>query len=154
MTLHIRPATQNDAEEAVALLRQSITMLCTADHRDNQQEIDDWLANKTTANWAAWLQNPNASVIVAERAGQIASVGMLSHDGVILLNYVAPAARFSGVSKATLNALESAAAQHGNTSCALNSSQTALRFYLARGYAPVAGSNVSLHLSKSLQGAI
>jgi GNAT superfamily N-acetyltransferase len=56
-------------------------------------------------------------------------------SGEITLNYVAPAARFRGVSTAMLKALEARAAARGNTRCTLLSTEAAHRFYLSRGYA-------------------
>ena len=54
---------------------------------------------------------------------------------MIGLNYVSPDARFQGVSRALLGALEARASERGNTRCFLTSTQTARRFYLSRGYA-------------------
>jgi GNAT superfamily N-acetyltransferase len=50
------------------------------------------------------------------------------------LNYVAPEARFRGVSRAVLKALESRAIERGNTRCTLTSTETAHRFYQSAGY--------------------
>ena len=54
--------------------------------------------------------------------------------GEITLNYVAPEARLRGVSRALLGALEARAAERGNTSCTLTSTETAHRFYRSSGY--------------------
>jgi GNAT superfamily N-acetyltransferase len=50
------------------------------------------------------------------------------------LNYVSPDARFRGVSRALLRALETRAFERGNSWCALTSTETARRFYLSNGY--------------------
>ena len=50
------------------------------------------------------------------------------------MNYVAPVARFRGVSAALLAALEARAAERGNARVFLLSTETAHRFYLTRGY--------------------
>ncbi len=55
-------------------------------------------------------------------------------DERITLNYVLPDARFRGVSRALLAALERRAAERGNGACTLTSTATARRFYLANGY--------------------
>jgi GNAT superfamily N-acetyltransferase len=47
---------------------------------------------------------------------------------------VAPDARFRGVSRALLKALEARAVERGNKRCTLNSTETAHRFYQAAGY--------------------
>lgn len=73
---------------------------------------------------------------------------MVSAQGAVLLNYVAPEARFSGVSKALLGALEGAAWDMGARRCHLHSTQTAARFYRAHGYTAEAGA--PLHMVKPL----
>lgn len=54
--------------------------------------------------------------------------------GEITLNYVSPEARFRGVSRALLAALEARALASGNSRCRLESTETARRFYLSNGY--------------------
>jgi GNAT superfamily N-acetyltransferase len=54
--------------------------------------------------------------------------------GEITLNYVAPEARFRGVSRVLLGALEARALARGNTRCRLVSTETAHRFYRSAGY--------------------
>ncbi len=54
--------------------------------------------------------------------------------GEILLNYVSPDARFRGASSALLAGLEARAACPGARQCTLISTETARRFYRARGY--------------------
>jgi GNAT superfamily N-acetyltransferase len=55
-------------------------------------------------------------------------------SGQITLNYVSPDARFRGVSKALMLRLEARARTLGLTECALETTQTALRFYQSLGY--------------------
>jgi GNAT superfamily N-acetyltransferase len=47
---------------------------------------------------------------------------------------VAPDARFRGVSRALLSALEARAVERGNSRCTLTSTETAHRFYQSAGY--------------------
>jgi GNAT superfamily N-acetyltransferase len=54
--------------------------------------------------------------------------------GEITMNYVAPQARFRGISRGLLKALEARALERGNTECRLHSTETAHRFYLSNGY--------------------
>jgi GNAT superfamily N-acetyltransferase len=61
-------------------------------------------------------------------------VGSVTDSGEINLNYVAPEARFRGVSRALIGALETRAIEHGNVRCTLISTKTARRFYLSAGY--------------------
>jgi GNAT superfamily N-acetyltransferase len=134
MTLRIRKAEPSDAAGAVDVLRRSIRELCGKDHRDDPAEIDAWLANKTAETWAQWVAHPEADLLVADRAGLVCGVGMVRSRGEILLNYVSPEARFQGISTAMLAALEAQAVARGAEATHLESTRTAERFYLARGY--------------------
>ena len=59
---------------------------------------------------------------------------MASTSGEILLNYVAPDARLCGVSSSLLWAMEEDLFKAGHTALNLDSTQTAYRFYLSRGW--------------------
>jgi GNAT superfamily N-acetyltransferase len=71
---------------------------------------------------------------VAVEGSTILAVGGITKAGNVTLNYVSPDARFCGVSRALLAALEERALERGNVRCTLNSTETALKFYLANGY--------------------
>ena len=153
----IRDATAADAPAACTVLIDSITQLCTADHHDNPDILQRWLANKTPENVASWAVAPGRSLLVAIADGAICAVGGVTHEGEITVNYVAPSARFRGVSSAMLAALEQRAIEQGATCCTLLSTETAHRFYLARGYTdqgpPVGkfGTAASYPMSKPLR---
>lgn len=72
------------------------------------------------------------------------------------LSITSPDARFRGVSRALLRALEGRALERGNVRVSLNSTETARRFYLANGYvedgllAGKFGTHASYAMSKSL----
>jgi GNAT superfamily N-acetyltransferase len=76
--------------------------------------------------------------------------------GEITLNYVSPSARFRGVSRALLAALEARAAERGNTICRLASTETAHAFYIKNGYVDEApatrkfGMNAGYPMSKRI----
>lgn len=80
----------------------------------------------------------------------------MTNAGEITLNYVSPDARFRGVSRALLGALEGRAMQRGNLRCTLISTETARRFYHTNDYtedAAVAGkfgTSASYPMSKPL----
>ncbi len=59
---------------------------------------------------------------------------MASTDGEIMLNYVAPGARFRGVSTALLETVEAHLFGMGFADLRLWSTQTAHRFYQSRGW--------------------
>jgi GNAT superfamily N-acetyltransferase len=130
----IRDAVADDADEASAVLRRSIAELCSADHRNEPAILSRWLANKTPENVATWIARRDASLLIAVEGSIITAVGMATDAGEILLNYVSPHARFRGVSRALLAALEIRAAERGAGRCSLESTETAYRFYRANGY--------------------
>jgi GNAT superfamily N-acetyltransferase len=130
----IRDATPDDAEEACAVLRASIAELCAADHNNDPGILGRWLANKTPDNVASWSDGEGRSLLLAVEDGAIVAVGGVRDSGEITLNYVAPGARFRGVSSALLAALEARAAERGAARVALLATETAHSFYLARGY--------------------
>jgi GNAT superfamily N-acetyltransferase len=68
--------------------------------------------------------------------GELSLGGLASGQGRITLNYVAPAARFRGVSRAMLPRLEAELAARGCTEGLLTATATATRFYLAAGWRP------------------
>lgn len=131
----IRDAEAEDALAACQVLRRSITKLCVSDHRNDPTVLGRWLANKTPDNVMSWITRPGNSVLVAaDESGSILAVGSVTDAGKITLNYVSPDARFRGVSRALLGALEARALEHGNTQCTLSSTGTARQFYQANGY--------------------
>lgn len=132
--LQIRPARAADAAKACTVLRRSIVELCVADHGHDPTFLSGWLANKTPENVAAWIADPGNVVYVAVGGDAIAGVASMTKAGMITLNYVSPDARFHGVSKALLAALERKAAELGLAQCRLESTKTARRFYEAAGY--------------------
>ncbi len=133
-TVAIRDATPEDAVAACHVLRESISRLCVADHRNDPAILNAWLANKTPEMVAAWATQKGNSLLLAVEGGAVLAVGSVTDAGEITLNYVAPAARFRGVSRALLRALEVRAIERGNSRCTLTSTETAHRLYLSAGY--------------------
>jgi GNAT superfamily N-acetyltransferase len=130
----IRPALPADAAAMSAVLIASIRELCSADHRNDPEILAGWLRNKTPDLVLEMLDRPGAQFLVAERNGDVAAVGCLTGPDEIGLNYVSPAHRFLGVSKALLAALEERMRNSGATLGKLTSTGTAHRFYLANGW--------------------
>jgi GNAT superfamily N-acetyltransferase len=133
--MKIRDAVPEGAEAACQVLRRSIIELCAADHRHDPAILEAWLSNKTPECVGSWITQPGSSVMVAVETCRILAVGRVDDSGHITLCYVSPDARFRGVSRALLGAMEARARERGNTRCTLESSETAHRFYLASGYA-------------------
>lgn len=134
MSLVVRPARPEDAVAAARAMRASIAKLCAADHAGDADLIAAWTANKTAAQFRRWLASPTTCVFVAELDGRLAAVGAVSTAGEVLLNYVVPRARFRGASSALLARLEAELAGRGHAEARLESTATAHRFYLARGW--------------------
>jgi GNAT superfamily N-acetyltransferase len=131
--MKIRNAASEDAAAACETMRRSIAELCIADHRNDPAILERWLGNKTPEIFKSWIR-PGNSLLVAAENDNILAVGNVTDAGEITLNYVSPDARFRGVSTALLGALEKRATERGNQRCTLTSTETARRFYLARGY--------------------
>ena len=142
MEIVIREAAPEDAEQGSLVLRRSITELCVADHGNDPAFLTGWLSNKTPHHFRGWINRPGNSLLVAVGNGDILGVGSVADAGEITLNYVSPDARFRGVSKALLMALEERAATRGCTTCTLRSSETARRFYLSNGYVEIDRSGI------------
>jgi GNAT superfamily N-acetyltransferase len=152
--LEIRDAADADAEVACEVMRRSITELCVEDHGNDPKILAAWLRNKEPGVFRGWLAQPGNSLMVATQDKMIVAVGGVTDRGEITLNYVSPDARFRGVSRALLAALERRAAERGNTECTLTSTMTARRFYLANGYvetAPPVGAQSGLPMRKALK---
>lgn len=132
--MEIRDATPGDADAACDVLRQSISQLCVADHGNDPAILSAWLGNKKPEIVAAWAAQAGNSLLVAVEGDAILAVGSVTDAGEITLNYVAPTARFRGISRALLGALEARATERGNISCTLTSTETAHRFYQSSGY--------------------
>jgi GNAT superfamily N-acetyltransferase len=154
--LEIRKARLDDADKACDVLRRSIAQLCVADHGNDPAVLNAWLANKTPEIVAAWISQNGNSLLLAAEGNAILAVGSVTDAGEITLNYVAPEARFRGVSRALLGALEARALERGNRRCTLTSTETAHRFYRSAGYvddgAPAGkfGTKASYPMSKKI----
>jgi GNAT superfamily N-acetyltransferase len=132
--MEIRDATPEDADAACRVLRESISQLCVADHRNDPAILNRWLANKTPEIVAGWAVQKGNSLLLAVEGDAVLAVGSVTDAGEIMLNYVVPAARFRGISRALMKALEARALERGNKRCTLTSTETAHRFYQTLGY--------------------
>jgi GNAT superfamily N-acetyltransferase len=154
--MEIRDAQVEDAPGACQVLRRSISELCIADHGNDPTILAQWLDNKTPEIVASWIAHSGNSVLVAVEHGTILGVGSVTNAGEVTLNYVSPDARFRGISRALLRALEQRALERGNVRCTLTSTETARRFYQTNGYvedgcpAGKFGTRASYRMSKLL----
>lgn len=158
--MQIRDAIPEDAPAACIVLKRSIVELCEADHRNDPAILVRWLSNKTHENFCAWVDQADNSVLVVVENQHIVAVGSVTDAGSIGLNYVSPDARFRGVSRALLQAMERRAAERGNSRCNLTSTETARLFYSSNGYVedgpPVGGFGTSsgYPMTKALSNSI
>ena len=65
--MEIRDATPEDAKAACQVLRESISQLCVADHRNDPAILNAWLANKTPEIVAGWARKAGNSLLLAAR---------------------------------------------------------------------------------------
>jgi hypothetical protein len=132
--MEVRDAVPEDAPAGCVVMRRSIAELCVADHKNDPAILARWLGNKTVENFVAWISRPDNSLMVAVENARILAVGSVNDSGMIGLNYVSPDARFRGVSRTLLCALEARAFERQNRQCTLTSTEAARRFYLSNGY--------------------
>lgn len=130
----IRRAQLTDAPAACEVVRRSITELCTESHQNDQETLTAWLANKTVQNFERWVNSPQHYAVVADNVTKILGFGLMNLNGSISLLYVDPTARFQGVSKFMLAALEQKAIDLGINCLALTSTPLACDFYISCGY--------------------
>lgn len=146
----IRPARRADARAACDVVRRSIVELCEDDHQHDTDTLALWLANKTVANFEAWITSSSAVTLVADSASGLAGFGLLNLRKQRLdLLYVSPDARFRGVGKALLGAFEQEAIDAGLRELKLGSSATARVFYLSCGYAATGEPSAGFGLTQS-----
>ena len=136
MSIHLRPATTRDASDASRVLCQSITECCYEDHRGNAVALQAWLANKTPENVGLWIQNPGLFSVVATVHDQMVGFAMSARSGNVLLCYLVPQVRFTGLGKAMLHQIEAQARRDGLQALSLESTQTAKPFYLRHHFVP------------------
>lgn len=128
------PAKTEHAEPMIKIIRASITELCAEDHKTEPEALNDWLSNKTVDNMRKWIAEDDKYMLVAMVKNEIAGMGCANKQGRILMNYVSPNYRFIGISKAIMNGLEVQIRALGIKQASLESSKTALKFYLSCGW--------------------
>lgn len=134
MTALIRPAGRADVPAMSRVLTASIIELCATDHGNDPEALAAWTRNKSEGGVATMLDNPDLLIFVAELDGAVSAVGAITRDGTVALNYVAPTARFRGLSKAMMARLEAELKALGFTEGRLEATATALKFYQATGW--------------------
>lgn len=131
----IRLTNASLANEACAVVRQSITHCCTLDHHGEAAVLSAWLANKTPDNVAAWMMAPGAMAWGAMRQSDLVGFALLAR-GALALCYAVPEVLRQGVGRGLLMAAEAGARDAGLDALALESTRTAEPFYRHHGYVP------------------
>ena len=132
--LEVRAATVADAEAALEVVRTSITELCAGDHQNDRETLERWLENKTVENFERWVNDPENVLVVAERDGRLAGVGLVRSTGDVHLCYVRPGMVGAGTGRAILARLEDAARKWGLSELRLSSTVDARAFYERNGF--------------------
>ena len=128
----VRKAAAKDAKAACAVLVRSIKEI-GAPYYDNDEEITEWLANKTAANVRQWIESDRCySVVAVSDSGDVVGFSMIC-GFEIMLNYVVPEALRKAIGKRVLQALEGHAIASGEQ-IEVVSSIPAKAFYERNGY--------------------
>ncbi len=129
----IRPASVADASAVCEAVRRSISNCCAADHQHDPVLLAAWLSNKTPDNFARWMQNPGVIALLAEREHQVLGFALVNGDHLALC-YLIPEAQHQGIGQQLLMQIEAQARAHGITTLKLESTRSALAFYLRNAY--------------------
>jgi GNAT superfamily N-acetyltransferase len=129
----IRKAVPEDAEASCVVVRRSITECCVEDHQNNPAILARWLDNKIPENLRTWFQSRGYPVVAVDESRTVGTA-MLGANGSITLLYLIPEARYRGIGKALLSALETEASKRGLRQIELSSTKTAHDFYRRNGY--------------------
>ena len=132
--IDIRQATPDDATAACSLLRRSIEQGCAADHGQRPEVLQAWLGNKTTQNVLSWFASPSNYAAVAEQAGQVVGMALLTQAGKLALCYVQPDTLRSGIGSALLAAVEARARAWNISKLHMHSPASASAFFERHGY--------------------
>ena len=105
----------DQADKLCDILIQSIVHACVADHQNDPDAINDWLANKTPENVVTWLESSSNISFAALDMSTHELVGFLlmNTQGDILLNYLLPNYLHKGIGKALLTEAEEKAKDMG-----------------------------------------
>lgn len=134
MPFKIEPASSADAHEVALLLRRSIIELCSADHGESADRYRAWIESKTPENVEKWITAPGVFLAATDHTRRVLGVAAGRPDGQVLLNYVLPDVRLTGVSKALMRALEDYYRDRGLDEVRLTSTRTAEQFYRSLRY--------------------
>ena len=129
-----REAIESDANEACAVLIESINTICAPFYNHDKEIISEWLENKTPANVRKWIESEKTYCVVAEdNENNLVGFSCISGEEIMLL-YVVPKVLYKGVGKKMLAKLETHAHLSGINEVKAVSSLSAKEFYERNGY--------------------
>lgn len=129
-----REAVASDAEEACAVLIESINTICAPFYNHDKDTISEWLENKTPDNVKKWIESEDTYCVVAEDAeNDLVGFSCISGEEIMLL-YVIPQVLHKGVGKNMLAKLEIHARLSRIKDIKAVSSLSAKDFYERNGY--------------------
>lgn len=131
----VRRATADDDIAICDVLRRSIMECCIADHLGDPAVISAWLENKTPQNVAAWVRSQDSVAVVATQHGRVVGFALANGDELALC-YVLSEFLHQGIGRKLLIEVETHSAARGIATLRLESTRTALQFYLRNGFVP------------------
>ncbi len=129
---HADASNLQEVEQIVEVISESIRS-CILDHHNDQNIINQWLANKTVENLVAWI-TANYS-LVYKHNNDVVGFFMASlpkqenHYSEILLNYVLPKYQGQGIGKQLLLTAKNELVKQGINGLIAESTITAKDFY-------------------------
>lgn len=124
-----------DSTMVAEVICRSVTELCVADHHNESEILDSWLANKTSESAEEWISSIDSFCLTAlAESKEIVGFGMLSREGEIKLLYVSPNQIGTGVGRDMLSEIERHAMALGLENIFLDSTDSAMKFYEYLGY--------------------
>ncbi|WP_027468101.1 GNAT family N-acetyltransferase [Deefgea rivuli] len=134
MIFDIRTATDADAAAISALLCDTITQSCVADHEGEPETIADWLSELTPEHLREHLHQ--GTHWLATKQNLVIGYAALDDDGELSALYIAPAHQHSGIGKHLLAAVELSARDMGLSHIMLATTLTGRGFFRAQGFIP------------------
>jgi putative acetyltransferase len=127
----VRPFLPADTADLRELFAQSIDELCSEDYDDDQRLA--WVSRAEDA-WAFGAKLAAMTTLVIQVGGDYAGFGSLRDNAVLDMLYVSPHYAGEGIGTTLCDTLERLAAGRGTTEISVDSSETAVMFFEARGY--------------------